>query len=133
MAIRRKHFAVAAVAAAALITGIACSSGSGNGDTGSSSEERTIRYELTGTGNASTVAYSSDGSGSQSQEASAKLPWSKEIKLPRGKIGVPVITAQRGSGNGDITCRILVDGKEVKKATSSGQYAVVTCSGDVQF
>jgi hypothetical protein len=39
------------------------------------------------------------------------------------------VIAQNG-GSGQITCRITgADGKVIKEATSSGQYAIASCSG----
>jgi hypothetical protein len=38
------------------------------------------------------------------------------------------LTAQ-SNGSGEITCRITVDGEEIARQTSTGQYAVVSCSG----
>jgi len=42
------------------------------------------------------------------------------------------ITAQGSSGeNGPITCEIIRDGETIDRETSTGRYAVVTCSGTV--
>ena len=38
------------------------------------------------------------------------------------------LTAQ-SNGSGEITCRVTVDGEEIARQTSTGQYAVVSCSG----
>ena len=41
------------------------------------------------------------------------------------------LTAQSGSGgNGEISCRITRNGEEITSSTSSGPYAVVSCSGN---
>jgi len=130
MSTRRKRLTIA-VAAAALIVGVACSSGSN--DDGDSGSDRTVRYEITGAGQATNVTYSSGAIGSQSQETSVTLPWEKEVKVPEDKSNVPTVVAQRGAGTGDITCRITVDGKEAAKATSSGEYAVVTCASELEL
>jgi hypothetical protein len=54
------------------------------------------------------------------------LPWRHEI---RGSVpDYPVLVAQLG-GSGDITCKIWQGGTVPSaEATSSGAYAVVTCS-----
>ena len=130
MATRRNRLTICAAATAALVVGIACSSGSNNdADSGS---DRTVRYEITGAGKATNVTYSSDSTGSQSQEANVTLPWNKEIRVPEDKINVPTILAQRGAGAGEISCRITVDGKEAAEATSSGEYAIATCTGELE-
>lgn len=38
------------------------------------------------------------------------------------------VNAQAGAGTSTITCRILRDGREISKQTSTGQYSVVTCN-----
>ena len=38
------------------------------------------------------------------------------------------VNAQAGAGTSTITCRILRDGREISRQTSTGQYSVVTCN-----
>jgi hypothetical protein len=38
------------------------------------------------------------------------------------------VNAQAGAGTSTITCRILRDGREISRQTSTGQYSVVTCT-----
>jgi hypothetical protein len=38
------------------------------------------------------------------------------------------VNAQAGAGTSTITCRILRDGREISKQTSTGQYSIVTCN-----
>jgi hypothetical protein len=61
----------------------------------------------------------------------AELPFRKELRWEDevSQFSGLSLVAQNGGRSGDITCRILVDGVEVASSTSSGQYAVVTCSG----
>lgn len=125
--------------AAALLLVIAVAGGGGQAPAGStstaggsapavSSSAATVVYEITGSGRASNVTYNSDGGGSIAQEAGVKLPWRKEISVDRG-FAITTVSAQN-AGSGQITCRILVDGEVVKENTSSGQYSIVTCTGD---
>lgn len=89
-----------------------------------------VVYEVTGKGSAS-VTYMKEGF-SQEQQTSAKLPYRKQLQF-KDKIGsfAPIsLVAQHVSGGGDLTCRVTVDGQVVAENTSSGQYAVVTCSGN---
>ncbi|GAA4705990.1 hypothetical protein GCM10023215_52580 [Pseudonocardia yuanmonensis] len=61
----------------------------------------------------------------------AKLPWSKDLTFKDDVTAFSGLSlvAQNGGTSGDITCKILVDGKEVASSTSSGAYAVITCNG----
>jgi MmpS family membrane protein len=89
-----------------------------------------VVYEVIGKGTGS-VTYMKEGF-AQEQQTAAKLPFKKELRF-KDKVGsfAPLsLVAQNGSGGGDITCRITVDGKVVGESTSSGQYAVVTCNGN---
>jgi len=104
------------------------SSSAGGSTPAVSSSTATVVYEVTGSGRASSVTYNSDGGGSIAQEASVKLPWRKEISVDRG-FSITTVSAQN-AGSGSITCRIIVDGEVVKENTSSGQYSIVTCTGD---
>jgi Mycobacterium membrane protein len=93
-----------------------------------------ITYEVTGDGvsKANNITYVKDSNFGMQQENGAKLPWSKDVEMESGLFDVQpmTLTAQSGSGgSGTITCRILRNGEEVTSSTSSGPYAVVTCSG----
>lgn len=87
-----------------------------------------ITYQVEGPAQALNVTYSADGSGSIAQENAVALPWSKTVAVKRG-FSIPVLSAQN-AGTGDITCRVLVDGQIVKEITSSGEYALASCTGD---
>jgi hypothetical protein len=54
------------------------------------------------------------------------LPWSKQFTAGSGFQSF-VVTAQNGGG-GSISCSITADGKTISSQTSTGEYAVVTCS-----
>jgi MmpS family membrane protein len=95
-----------------------------------------ITYEVTGEGvsKANNITYVKDKNFGQQQENGAKLPWKKTIKMENGLFDAQPtsLVAQSGSGgSGSITCRILKNGQEVTSSTSSGAYAVVTCSGGI--
>ncbi len=89
-----------------------------------------ITYEVTGKGSASNVTYIKDKNMGQEQVASAKLPWSKKVTFDGGLLSFQPLSlvAQNGQSGGDITCRILKNGQELTSSTSSGAFAVVTCS-----
>ena len=88
-----------------------------------------VIYTVTGDGSANNVTYLV--AGGEQQANSVSLPWSYEAQLSARASGAAVVvTAQRASGDdgGSISCDISVDGSSVVHNTSSGQYAVVTCS-----
>lgn len=91
----------------------------------SSSSEKKIEFQVSGPAGAD-VAYQVGGS--QEQENGATLPWKKE-KTSTDDPLIAVLVAQ-SKGSGEIICKILVDGTEVKTAKSTGEFAVVTCSTD---
>jgi hypothetical protein len=94
-----------------------------------SKKEHKVVYEVTGTGKALNITYSTDGGSGTAQESSAKLPWKKELTVT-GLIPIYQVSAQNDIGAaGDITCRITVDGKELQKVTSKGEGAIASCSG----
>jgi len=85
-----------------------------------------VTYVVEGTATKANVNYSKDG-GSQEQVADVTLPFEKILEV---KYGTPlVIIAQNLNDSGTITCRILVDGKEIQSATSEGGFVAVSCSG----
>jgi MmpS family membrane protein len=82
----------------------------------------TARYEVSGTGVAEYISWQTDSG--QQRAVNAQLPWSTEFTSFGGQ--VYVISAQ---GPGPITCRILLDGNEVSKATATtGTPARTVCS-----
>lgn len=64
----------------------------------------------------------------QAQEQGPVTPWASEQMVGSGFMsGGVTLTAQAGQGQDSITCE-LRKGDEVVTNTSTGQYAVVTCS-----
>lgn len=92
-------------------------------------KEKQITYTVTADSGKASITYSSDGSGSTQQENATSLPWTYKTTLKPG-FNVLTVIAQN-SGSGKITCTISVDGKEVKTATSSGEYSIATCTTNV--
>jgi|MudIll2142460700_1097286.scaffolds.fasta_scaffold02384_6 hypothetical protein len=99
---------------------IACG---GSGTSGPASDHR-IKFEVTGPPSSNSITYSVGVD--QAQENGAKLPWTKELSSSRWPLIASVVA--QSDGTGVISCRITVDGKVVKENSSSGQYAVVTCT-----
>jgi hypothetical protein len=94
---------------------------------------RTVTYTVTGSGKATSISYLTVNGGDTGEEqANGKtLPWKKVVKIKDDGLfetSIFSLTAQNG-GTGKITCKIEADGKTISKHSSSGQYAVVSCSG----
>jgi hypothetical protein len=53
--------------------------------------------------------------------------WTKEMEAQPGAF--LYVSAQNQYDHGDVSCRILVNGVEVRKSKSSGAYVIATCSG----
>lgn len=89
--------------------------------------EHAVVYKVTGSSKAASLTYTTDGSTTTEQINSAKLPWTKSLKI-KGLIPVYQVMAQNGIGQtGTVTCTIEVDGKVVKTATGTGEAAIASC------
>jgi hypothetical protein len=80
----------------------------------------TVVYEVTGGSGSAIVAYAVNAGASPDEVG---LPWRKEVTVDRGSFLVTVF-AVRFEG-GPLTCRVLVDGREVTRNTSDN---AVTCT-----
>lgn len=123
---------IAGLAVMVLTMGAASSCGSGTigASQAPTSKTQAITYTVEGGTLAGNITYSSDGAGSQEQASDVKLPWTKTINVSSGFALVSLL-AQNSAGK-SITCRITdADGKVIKEATSTGKYAIASCSGSV--
>lgn len=126
--------------AALAATAIACGSGSPKGPTQGPGVDpktnsstagtagRSIVFEVTGTGKANNISYGVGGN--MSQANGENLPWKKTATSTDSLLLVS-LSAQSsgGSASTKIGCKVTVDGKVIVENASTGQYAVVTCSG----
>ena len=109
-----------------------CGSGGASG-LGGSGGAHAVRYTVLGTAAGADLTWS-DGNGGTEQAQGKAVPMVDEAGQPswisfEAASGAPLyISAQNTGDFGDVTCVIEVDGAEVKRATSSGAYAVVSCS-----
>jgi hypothetical protein len=84
-----------------------------------------VTYEVTGDGPATIQYLKADG---QVESLSGEsLPWRTELRMPKGNFLVSLTASRDGGGSGQITCRVLVDGKTVAERTSAGTLAIVAC------
>ena len=84
-----------------------------------------VTYEVTGDGPA-TIQYLKADSQIESLSGES-LPWRTELRMPKGNFLVSLTASREGGGSGQLTCRVLVDGKTVAEQTSDGTLAIVAC------
>jgi hypothetical protein len=126
----RSKMMIGAIVAAALVA-LGCGVGddtSGGGGLNLGGAEKSIVLEVTGADGAEQADITFGVGASQSQENGSALPWKKEL-TEDGALIIATVLAQN-KGGGAISCRITIDGEVVKEATSTGEYAVVTCTND---
>ncbi len=94
-------------------------------------ESTGITYEVTTSDGKGTalVTYTSDKNMNTSQENGAKLPWKKTVDLGTSIFSATSLVAQAGQGVDSISCKISDGDRVISENTSTGQFAVVTCSG----
>lgn len=83
-----------------------------------------VVFSLTGTAHGATVQYVAEDSASEQRHVS--VPWSHSVSA---KSGATLVMSAQNDGGGSLTCVITVNGREVARHTSRGQFAIVTCSG----
>lgn len=93
-----------------------------------STGEHRITYKVGGTATKALITYTIPSG--QEQQNGARVPWKRSFKAK--DYSVLSLSAQN-KGTGTISCEIDVDGKVKKKSTSSGAYAVVTCTASLGF
>lgn len=134
---RRWPWVIAGIVVVFFIIGIAAGGGeqapSGNGGPAAgdspAADSGTV-YEITGQGaDTASITYVTNSQINQAQENGAALPWTKTVQLGDGFFNYSSVVAQVGEGVTSITCRISQGGKVLVENTSTGPYAVVTCSG----
>lgn len=98
--------------------------GGGDGGGGILVSGYTVTYRIEGTASGALITYSNDQGGTE--QLNVALPWSKSYKMERGDFAS--LVAQSDSYGQSIACIIEVNGKELKRSTSSGDFVVVTCN-----
>ncbi|MFD4174816.1 hypothetical protein [Streptomyces anulatus] len=89
-----------------------------------------VRYEVTGTAEDVSIAYTTwrDGNMSTSQVSSQRLPWTKEVTT-KGFVKGGSLSITLGRSGGKAVCSVTVDGGSPHTATASGAFATASCSG----
>lgn len=98
-----------------------------NDVTEEANREAVIVYEITGDAPSADVTYTTFGTTTTTnQETITSLPWTKEVKTT-GLVKEGQLIVTTGADGGSVTCKITVDGKEVKTATASGAFSMASC------
>jgi hypothetical protein len=84
---------------------------------------QTVVYNVTGEGRAISITYVGNDGMTQT-EFNIRLPWSKEVSLPRSGNPKPNVTIVN-IGH-DVTCSVTVDGVQVRQHTGAG---LTGCNG----
>jgi hypothetical protein len=127
--VRSKMMVVGLALVAAMV--LACGAtgdDTGGGGLNLSGDEKSIVFEVTGADGAEQADITFGVGASQSQENGSALPWSKELTDDSPLVIATVLAQNKGGGS--ISCKITIDGKVVKESTSTGEFAVVTCTND---
>lgn len=86
-----------------------------------------VTYQVTGDGPAEILYVEKLGAG-PTQLDNVKLPWTFTTTMQTPAL-ISIIAMRIGSTDGQVTCRALVDGQEVKKTTSaSSAYSPAACT-----
>lgn len=89
---------------------------------------RMVTYRIEGTASTGVVTYTQpDGSTTELIEIS--IPWSKTVKMPKGT--VIVLTGSNPTQTGDMTCKLILDGKDWKMQSAKAPKDKVSCAGIV--
>lgn len=97
--------------------------------------DRTVTYVVEADGPIGVITYTNwvDNQMGQEQASDVAGPATKEYKFrassfeSRYGIWSLGVSAQAGDGTSSITCRILMNGKEIAAQTSTGPYSIVSC------
>ena len=114
----KKLLKVAAITG--LLLGLA-SCGDGSGD------RSNFSYEVSGSASNYSVTYE-NAYGSVEQQASVGSGWRYQWQEGSSSTRFMYISAQNNRTVGDVTVKIIKDGKVLKQATSSGAYVIATAS-----
>ena len=91
---------------------------------------QTLVYEVTGAGTSTSIVYSTlDGANSGVEQAAAQpLPFTKELQVDSTAFQAFSVTATNGADDeGDITCRITLDGEVLAEETGTGAFGSAIC------
>ncbi|WP_411373280.1 hypothetical protein ACLH0K_08870 [Arthrobacter sp. MPF02] len=95
--------------------------------------ERVVSYVVEAAGPIGVITYTNwvDNQMGQEQASDVYGPVTKEYRFRDSSFNYGMwslgVSAQAGAGTPSVTCRILVNGREIAAQTSTGPYSVVSC------
>lgn len=89
--------------------------------------EGELQYVVSGTASKASLTYSNSQGGTEMPDV--RVPWTKNFAFKGADLAY--VSAQNLGETGTIVCQIKVDGKEWRKAVSSGEYSICRSSGTV--
>ncbi|MFN2494810.1 MAG: MmpS family transport accessory protein [Pseudonocardiaceae bacterium] len=97
-------------------------------DSGERAAGGSVVYEVTGTGTAAGIDFSSPDTSGESQLVNVPLPF--RVSVPwAGVPSVYTVVARSGPDGGSISCSILSDGDRLDEHSADGPSGSVACSG----
>jgi hypothetical protein len=84
-----------------------------------------VTYFVEGSARSASLTYSNEQGGTEQDKV--MLPWQKTMSVKEGRF--LYLSAQNQDQYGDITVRITVNGREVKRSTATGAYSIASASG----
>ena len=97
--------------------------------TAANGRKLSVTYQVSGDGPVQ-VIYFEDLSGRPTQLKSVSLPWKVTKAMPAPAL-VSVTAVRLTATSGALSCRTLVDGKEVAKKSTTGRFGTVSCNSFV--
>jgi hypothetical protein len=88
--------------------------------------DHTVTYRVTGSARSASLTMQTPSGTSQRD---VDLPTSSGLTFTMD--GFVYVSAQNATDSGTVTCEILSDGQVIATNTSSGAYAIASCSGSV--
>jgi hypothetical protein len=89
-----------------------------------------VTYKISGDAARGMITYSTPSGQEQTTRA---LPWQKTMRFKKGGGGFLSVSVQNKGESGAVICSIVVDGETVKKARSTGAYAIASCDHSLGF
>jgi hypothetical protein len=83
-----------------------------------------VTYRITGSSGKASLTYQNQDGGTE--QTTVATPWDKSFTAKAGDF--LYISAQNERDYGGVKCEILIDGKRIKTAESSGAYVIASCS-----
>lgn len=105
---------------------------SSNSSRTSTSTRRQVIYQVSTSSRSHPISLTYENQSGNSEQLDTTTrngEWTKSLRLEPGDF--MYVSVQNDQDSGTVECKILVDGRVVERAKSSGSYVIATCSGSV--